>query len=85
MGSKRKGSRKTEGYITHKQCFAIQKGLKGEIHGKGRAGNRGRTVEGEGVNFPIGRVVAIIVDQMRKQRRPLVSQSVNAGRHLRGK
>ena len=33
----------------------------------------------------IGRVVAIIVDQLRKQRQPLVSQSVNAGRHWRGK
>ena len=42
-------------------------------------------MEGEVVNFPIGRVVAIIVGQIRKQRRPRVSQSVNAGRHLRGK
>ena len=33
----------------------------------------------------IGRVVAKIVDQLKKQRQPLVSQSVNAGRHWRGK
>ena len=33
----------------------------------------------------IGRVVAVIVDQLKKQRQPLVSQSVNAGRHWRRK
>ena len=40
-------------------------------------------------NVVIGRVVAIIVaiifDQLRKQRRPRVSQSVNTGRRWRGK
>ena len=33
----------------------------------------------------IGRVVALIVDQLRKRRRSLVSQSVNAGYRWRGK
>ena len=33
----------------------------------------------------IGQVVATIVDQLRKQRRPRVFQSVNAGRRWRGK
>ena len=32
----------------------------------------------------IGRVVAIIVDQLRKRRRPRVPQSVNAARGLGG-
>ena len=33
----------------------------------------------------IGQIVAKIVDQLKKQRQPLVSQSVNVGRHWRGK
>ena len=39
---------------------------------------------GGGQTLVIGRVVAIIVDQLRKRRRPRVPQSVNAARGLGG-
>ena len=39
---------------------------------------------GGGQTLVIGRVVAIIVDQLRKRRRPRVPQSVNAARGVGG-
>ena len=39
---------------------------------------------GGGQTLVIGRVVPIIVDQLRKRRRPRVPQSVNAARGLGG-